>query len=122
MIAFNNQLEELNFASGLYFTVRGHIMQESLARDLEKEVQSLEAHAQGMQEQSGKTDTALRVSKDQYLRLTADFENFRKRSVSISPSHMLAVLTIDLGSRLLICMRQLATCKANAMDGGAAPA
>ncbi|KAK9830762.1 hypothetical protein WJX74_005989 [Apatococcus lobatus] len=53
---------------------------ESLARDLEKEVGSLEAHAQGMQEQSGKTDTALRVSKDQYLRLTADFENFRKRS------------------------------------------
>ena len=61
------------------------IMQESLARDLEKEVASLEAHAQGMQEQSAKTDTALRVSKDQYVRLTADFENFRKRSVSVRP-------------------------------------
>lgn len=58
-------------------------VQESLARDLEKEVASLEEHAQGMQEQSAKTDAALRVSKDQYLRLTADFENFRKRSVSV---------------------------------------
>lgn len=57
------------------------MVQESLARDLEKEVASLEEHAQGMQEQSAKTDAALRVSKDQYLRLTADFENFRKRSV-----------------------------------------
>ena len=56
-------------------------MQESLARELEKEVGSLEEHAQGMQDQSAKTDAALRVSKDQYLRLTADFENFRKRSV-----------------------------------------
>ena len=77
----------------------------------------MEAHAQGMQEQSGKTDTALRVSKDQYLRLTADFENFRKRSVSSSPSHVPAIIIIDLSSRLLICMR-----KANVMDGAAAPA
>ena len=61
--------------------VRG-IMQESLLPELESEFSGLEDSRSTAEAESASLKSELDASKDSFLRLSADFENFKKRSVS----------------------------------------
>lgn len=53
---------------------------ESAVADVEAEVQALRTAAQAAEQRAAALESTAAVSKDQLLRLTADFENFRRRT------------------------------------------
>lgn len=51
--------------------------------ELEEEMAHLKAEASSGESKASLLDTSVQTAKDQLLRLNADFDNFRRRSVSV---------------------------------------
>ncbi len=60
--------------------VEGFVLQS--AEEAEEQGETLKAEVASLSAQLRQSEEALKASQERYLRLTADFDNFRKRSVS----------------------------------------
>jgi hypothetical protein len=68
-----------------------------------EEVGTVRAEAEMAQE-------SLRAAQDRYLRLTADFDNYRKRTVSLSQAPCTDVLLVHISSTMLSPSLTLSSC------------